>query len=75
MFSVLLISQIETIYDGKAKSVVLPGEAGEFEVLDFHHNIVSLLREGNVVIDGNFYPIKKGVAKFYSEELVALVER
>jgi len=75
MFSVLLISQIETIYEGKAKSVVLPGETGEFEVLDFHHNIMSLLAEGNIVIDGNFYPIKKGVAKFHRDELVALVER
>lgn len=62
------------LFEGIAKSVVLPGDQGEFEVLDFHRPIISLLKEGNIVIDGKFLPIKRGVAKFHKEELVALVE-
>ncbi len=75
MFPVLLISQIDVVFEGAADSVTLPGDEGEFEVLDFHHDIISLLMEGNIVIDGRYYPIRKGIAKFYKNELVALVER
>jgi len=75
MFNVLLISPAEVVFEGKAKSVILPGDMGEFEVLDFHHSIMSLLTEGNVVIDDIYYPIRKGAAKFYENELIVLVER
>jgi len=51
MFPVLLISRNEVLFEGKAESVFLPGDSGEFEILDFHHDILSLLAEGNIVID------------------------
>ena len=74
MFSVLIIDKMEVIFRGKARSAILPGEEGEFEILDFHCDILSLLKEGNVVIDGSFYPIEKGVMKFCNEELVVVVK-
>ena len=64
----------KVIFNGKAFSAVLPGDYGEFEVLDFHRPILSLLRRGNIIIDDVSFPIAKGIAMFSNNELVALVE-
>ena len=53
----------------------MPGATGEFEILEFHKAIISLLREGRIVIDWEKeVPIKKGVVKMAGDELVAIVE-
>ena len=75
MFSVLMLSHNEVVFEGKAESVVLPGDTGEFEILDFHHDILSLLAEGNIIIDGVNHPVKRGIARFDNGCLTALVER
>jgi len=74
MFKVSIIDHKDVIFDGKAKSVILPGDTGEFEILDFHHPIVSLLKDGNIIIDGTNFPIGRGIAKFHRAKLVILVE-
>ncbi len=74
-----LILDIETasvVLREMAASVVLPGEEGEFSVLDFHQPIVSCLKEGVVKIDEKQpIPIKRGIARMEGNELVILVER
>jgi len=62
------------IFDGVAKSVILPGDEGEFEVLDFHKPIVSSLKRGEIVIDNMAFPIARGIMRFYKEQMTALVE-
>ncbi len=74
MFKVSIVDYKEVIFDGKAKSVILPGDNGVFEILDFHHPIVSLLKDGNVAVDGINFPIGKGIVRFHNGELVILVE-
>lgn len=74
MFSVSMMDHTQVIFEGKAKSVVLPGDYGEFEILDFHRPILSLLKRGSITIDGVSFPISKGIARFHKDELVALVE-
>ena len=75
MFKVMILNPKWTIYEGEAKSVSLPGEEGEFEVLDFHKPIISLLIKGEIVIDWKkSIPISKGIVKMYDDELIALVE-
>jgi len=75
MFNVTILNPKRTIYEGEARSVFLPGDEGEFEVLEFHKPIISLLRKGEIVIDYNKYvAISKGVVKMRQNELVALVE-
>lgn len=74
-----LILDIETasvVLREMASSVVLPGEEGEFSVLDFHQPIVSCLKEGVVKIDEKqSIPIKRGIARMEGNELVVLVEQ
>lgn len=44
----VIVSPERTIYDGKADSVVLPGELGSFQVLVNHAPIISSLVVGEV---------------------------
>ena len=70
-----VLSPKQTIFDGKAHSVLLAGDLAEFEILDYHAPIVSLLRPGNVVVDGNRkIPINRGMVKFYRNACTILVE-
>lgn len=47
--NVKVISPGQTLYDGLADAVHLPGVMGRFEVLDRHAPIISVLTAGTVV--------------------------
>ncbi len=47
-----IISPERTLYSGEATSVIVPGADGEFQILDHHAPIVSILEEGTVKIKG-----------------------
>jgi len=74
VIEVSVLNQAQIIFNGVAKSVILPGDDGEFEVLPFHWPIVSILRKGEIIIDEMGFPISKGIARFADDKLVALVE-
>ena len=74
MIDVSIINQAQVIFEGVAKSVILPGDYGEFEIMQFHWPIVSVLKKGEIIIDNMGFPISKGIARFGEEKLVALVE-
>lgn len=70
-----VLSPKQTIFEGEVRSVFLPGDLAEFEILDYHAPIVSLLRTGNVVVDGNRkIPISRGMLKFDRNECMILIE-
>jgi len=72
---VTVLSPKQTVFEGEAKSVFLPGDLAEFEILDYHAPIVSLLRAGNVVVDwAKKIPIRRGMIKFDRNECMILVE-
>ena len=75
MFKATILTPNRVVYEGEAWSVFLPGTTGEFEVLEFHKPIISLLRRGKIVIDWKKeIAIKKGAVKMVKDELVAIVE-
>jgi len=75
MLNVTILNQKRTIYEGKAKSIFLPGDEGEFEILPFHKPLLSLLRKGKIIIDATkSLDITKGIVRVLNNELVALVE-
>lgn len=72
---VKILNPKHVVFEGEAKSVFLPGDLAEFEILDYHAPIISLLRPGKVVVDWrNVIPIKKGMVRFDNNECVILVE-
>ena len=73
--TVLDIQRVSVIFQEKASNVVLPGEEGEFSVLDFHQSIISCLKHGMIKIDNTPLAIKSGIARMQGEELIVFVER
>ncbi|WP_104748712.1 ATP synthase F1 subunit epsilon [Helicobacter cetorum] len=66
------------VYLGKAKSVVLPGNVGEFGVLSGHSNMVSLLKAGIIEIETeekkDFIAIDWGYAEITQESVEVLAD-
>ena len=74
-FSLRILNPKHVVFQGEAESVFLPGDAGEFELLAYHVPIVSLLKEGEIVVDWKTrIPIKRGMVRFLGEECVVLLE-
>ena len=48
-----IVSPEATLFAGEVTSVTVPGVDGEFQMLNNHAPIVSLLQEGTVKVDGN----------------------
>ena len=48
-----IVSPEATLFSGEVTSVAVPGVNGEFEMLNNHAPIVSLLKEGHVKVFGN----------------------
>ena len=71
---VTVLSPIEVMFEGKAKSIILPGEQGVFEVLPFHKRILSRLISGRLFIDEQSFPIKRGIVKVNQNEVTIIVE-
>ncbi|WP_299113840.1 F0F1 ATP synthase subunit epsilon [uncultured Winogradskyella sp.] len=48
-----IVSPEATLFSGEVTSVAVPGVNGEFEMLTNHAPIVSILKAGNVTINGD----------------------
>ena len=75
MLEVTLISPSKVVFKGQAKTVILPGEYGVFEVLLFHKPIMSRLLKGRIEVDGQSFPILRGVVKVQENQVTAIVEQ
>ena len=47
-----IVSPEATLFSGEVESVIVPGSAGSFQMLNNHAPIVSILKEGVVTISG-----------------------
>jgi F0F1-type ATP synthase epsilon subunit len=53
----------------------VPGTEGEFEIMNNHKPVMSLLRPGQIILDWKkTVPLKKGIVKAFRNEVVALIE-
>lgn len=63
------------VFEGEAASIFLPGDRGEFELLPYHSPLISLLVEGDVIVDWRTrIHIPKGVVKCLNDQVVLLAE-
>ena len=75
MFPMVVVNPKKILFEGQATKVFLQGDKGEFEILEYHSPIMSVLRKGRIVIDGKkFISIKGGIARFDQNTLVVLAE-
>ena len=62
-----IVSPEATLFSGEVNSVTVPGTDGEFQVLNDHAAIVSLLSKGKVKIGGDVQIEKAFASKFVKE--------
>lgn len=63
-----IVSPEATLFAGEVTSVTVPGINGEFQMLKDHAPIVSLLKNGNVKIEGDISIAEDHESKFTKEE-------
>lgn len=63
-----IVSPETTLFKGEVDSVSVPGVNGDFEMLNNHAPIVSILKEGFVKISGNISIDKENVSKFEQKD-------
>ena len=61
-----IVTPEATLYSGEVTSIAVPGVNGEFQMLDNHAPIVSILGKGNVKIYGNI-DVNKSVADKFTK--------
>ena len=69
-----IVTPQNVLFEGKAHSVILPGEMGVFEVVAGHKPLLSRLILGTVIIDDRQIPIRRGVVKVMLNRVLAIVE-
>jgi F-type H+-transporting ATPase subunit epsilon len=69
---VTIVAAQRLLYEGEAREVILPGEDGEFSVLDFHQACMYALRQGQIKTLSGDARAPKG--RFFIKSGVALVE-
>jgi F-type H+-transporting ATPase subunit epsilon len=74
LLDVTVLSPRELIFQGKANSVTVPGEQGVFEILPFHKHIISRLLAGKLSIDGQGFPLHRGIVKASKNNVVIILE-
>jgi F-type H+-transporting ATPase subunit epsilon len=75
MVEVLFLTPQRVIFEGQAKSIILPGEEGTFEILPFHKDIFSRLLTGWVIIDEKEkVPIRRGIVKLEKNVATIIAE-
>ena len=62
-----IVSPEATLFSGEVVSVTVPGINGEFQMLNNHAPIVSLLQEGEVKIEGDITLEEEYEDKFTSD--------
>ncbi|GAL66472.1 F0F1 ATP synthase subunit epsilon [Jejuia pallidilutea] len=59
-----IVSPEATLFSGEVDAVAVPGVNGEFEILQNHAPIISLLKDGLVKISGNIVLDEEVAPKF-----------
>lgn len=74
VFNVLVLNPAEIIFEGRARSVTLPGEQGVFEILPYHKPIISRIISGTMLVDEQAIPVLRGIVKFANNQATIIVE-
>lgn len=68
-----IINPEMVVYEGKVKSVTSSNEKGVFDILPFHSNFVTLIKEKISVIDQenvpHEFPVQAGIMKVYENNI------
>ena len=70
-----ILSPDKKIYQGKSDKITLPGEEGQFQVLENHADIFALLGKGDIIVgEHKKIPIFSGILEFLDNKLTIVIE-
>lgn len=76
-FHLVIASVGETRYDGRARSVILPGAAGEMTILPHHEPLVTTLKSGRIKVTDtageHVFDISDGVVECSGNRAIVLL--
>jgi F-type H+-transporting ATPase subunit epsilon len=77
MLTIKIITPDETLFEGQAETVFLPGAKGRFQILDNHAPLVSNLAKGEIKLTSSgeekTFDISGGVVEVLKNQVVVLV--
>ncbi len=74
MLDVVIYSPEKKIFQGKANSVVFPGESGVFEILPYHKPFLSRLVSGKIIVDNQVFNIRCGIMGIEHNKATVVIE-
>jgi len=74
MLEVSLLTPKEVIFEGNARSIIVPGEEGVFEVQPFHKQILSRLISGVLFIDEQSFSVQRGIINVNQNKVTIIIE-
>ena len=74
MLNVIIMNTVKIVFQGQAESVIFPGDTGVFEVMLYHKRMMSRLLKGDINVDGEQFPIERGIVKIEKNEIMAIIE-
>ena len=74
LLDVTVMNPQGVLFEGKANSIIVPGEQGTFEVMPFHKRILSRLLSGIIFVDDKNFPVNRGIIKVDQGKVTIIVE-
>ena len=75
MLELIIMNESKALFEGRARSVMLPGEQGVFELLPYHKPLLSRLIGGKVIINNEQeFPVRRGIVGFNLNRATVIVE-
>ena len=75
MLKLKIVSPEKIEFTGEVERVVVPGLQGQFEILNNHAPIISVLQKGVVVYDKQELPILGGFVEVQKNEVSLCIEK
>jgi F0F1-type ATP synthase epsilon subunit len=74
MLRVRLFRDRKQLFDGGATEVILPGEAGDITVLEYHAPLLCALARGDVQVDKARFSVRSGIARVERNRMTILAQ-
>ena len=75
MLKLKIVSPEKIEFTGEVERVVVPGLQGQFEILNNHAPIISVLQKGTVIYDQEELPILGGFVEVQKNEVSLCIEK
>ena len=75
MLKLKIVSPEKIEFTGEVERVVVPGLQGQFDILNNHAPIISVLQKGTVIYDKEELPILGGFVEVQKNEVSLCIEK